>query len=76
MGTQFFLVVDYCSGGDLKEFLDKQPGKRLDEDGARGFMCQLGKCLDRYAVWLVASGLKALHEMGIVHRDLKPHNSA
>eukprot|EP01127_Copromyxa_protea_P007215 TRINITY_DN1712_c0_g1_i1.p1 TRINITY_DN1712_c0_g1~~TRINITY_DN1712_c0_g1_i1.p1 ORF type:complete len:1024 (-),score=180.60 TRINITY_DN1712_c0_g1_i1:283-3117(-) len=62
IGSRFFLVLEFCAGGDLKEFLDKQPGKKLDEDTARGFMCQL------------ASGLRSLHESGVVHRDLKPHN--
>eukprot|EP01128_Nolandella_sp_AFSM9_P003278 TRINITY_DN139_c0_g1_i1.p1 TRINITY_DN139_c0_g1~~TRINITY_DN139_c0_g1_i1.p1 ORF type:complete len:1008 (-),score=226.65 TRINITY_DN139_c0_g1_i1:193-3108(-) len=57
-----YLVLDFCGGGDLQQYLKTQKGQRVDEDTARHFMCQL------------AAGLRYLHEKGIVHRDLKPHN--
>jgi len=62
LGPIVYLVMEYCSGRDLRSFLDKQPGKRLAEDIARNFMCQ------------ITSGLRYLHEKGIIHRDLKPQN--
>lgn len=75
LGSQFFVVVDLCPGGDLKEFMEKQPGRKFDEDTARGFMCQLGRFAKCALNNSAASGLKYLHENGIIHRDLKPHNS-
>jgi len=62
IGPIMYVVMEYCAGRDLKSFLDKQPGKRLAEDVARHFMCQ------------ITSGLRYLHDKGIIHRDLKPQN--
>lgn len=62
IGPIMYVVMEYCAGRDLRTFLDKQPAKRLPEDYARHFMCQ------------ITSGLRYLHEKGIIHRDLKPQN--
>lgn len=40
--SYLYLVLDYCGGGDLQQFLKSQEGQRVDEDTARHFMCQLG----------------------------------
>nr|CAB3497245.1 unnamed protein product [Digitaria exilis] len=55
-----YLVLEYCDGGDLDEFLLKHG--RLPVATAKDFMRQL------------AEGLKALRERNIVHRDLKPQS--
>ncbi|PUZ43117.1 hypothetical protein GQ55_9G636600 [Panicum hallii var. hallii] len=55
-----YLVLEYCDGGDLDEFLLKHG--RLPVATAKDFMRQL------------AEGLKMLRERNIVHRDLKPQN--
>ncbi|KAF8780423.1 hypothetical protein HU200_001542 [Digitaria exilis] len=55
-----YLVLEYCDGGDLDEFLLKHG--RLPVATAKDLMRQL------------AEGLKALRERNIVHRDLKPQN--
>ncbi|KAJ9599082.1 hypothetical protein L9F63_010419, partial [Diploptera punctata] len=55
-----FLVMEYCNGGDLADYLTIKG--TLSEDTIRLFLCQL------------AGAMKALHAKGIVHRDLKPQN--
>ncbi|CAG7817255.1 unnamed protein product [Allacma fusca] len=55
-----FLVMEYCNGGDLADYLN---GKgTLSEDTIRLFLRQL------------AGAMQALHSKGVVHRDLKPQN--
>ena len=59
--THSYLVLEYCSMGDLYEAirLDKGPKKT---DHVRGFMLQL------------IDAVEALHHKGIYHRDIKPEN--
>ncbi|XP_055385850.1 serine/threonine-protein kinase unc-51 [Condylostylus longicornis] len=54
------LVMEYCNGGDLADYLGLQG--TLSEDTVRLFLIQL------------AGAMKALYTKGIVHRDLKPQN--
>lgn len=58
--THVFLVMEYCNGGDLADYL--LANGTLSEDTIRIFLKQK------------VSALKALHSKGIVHRDLKPQN--
>ncbi|KAI4503876.1 hypothetical protein M0802_001279 [Mischocyttarus mexicanus] len=55
-----FLVMEYCNGGDLADYLGAKG--TLSEDTIRVFLKQL------------AGAMKALYAKGIVHRDLKPQN--
>ncbi|XP_065159992.1 serine/threonine-protein kinase unc-51 isoform X1 [Atheta coriaria] len=55
-----FLVMEYCNGGDLADYLGAKG--TLSEDTIRYFIVQL------------ADAMKALYTKGIVHRDLKPQN--
>lgn len=55
----FYMVIEYCAGGDLSEYIRK---KHITESLAKNFMCQL------------ISALQYLHSKNIAHRDLKPHN--
>jgi eukaryotic-like serine/threonine-protein kinase len=55
-----YIVMEYLSGGDLKELIDargKLPGAELARIGEE-----------------VCSGLAHAHGRGVVHRDIKPHN--
>ncbi|XP_054155017.1 serine/threonine-protein kinase ULK2-like [Oppia nitens] len=58
--THVFLVMEYCNGGDLADYL--QTKGTLSEDTIRVFFKQ------------IAEAMKALKAKDIVHRDLKPQN--
>lgn len=55
-----FLVMEYCDGGDLADYLHAMG--TLSEDTIRFFLKQ------------ISGAMRALHDKGIVHRDLKPQN--
>ncbi|ESQ43878.1 hypothetical protein EUTSA_v10005839mg [Eutrema salsugineum] len=59
-GDRIFLVLEYCSGGDLAGYINLH-GK-VSEAVAKHFMRQL------------ALGLQVLQEKHFIHRDLKPQN--
>ena len=58
-GGNIYLILEYCSGGDLSQFLK---GRAMKEKYVRKFMYQISK------------GLKYLSDNQILHRDLKPQN--
>jgi eukaryotic-like serine/threonine-protein kinase len=55
-----YLVMEYCAGGSLQDWLDRH--EPLDWQT----VAELGE--------QVASGLAAAHARGLVHRDIKPSN--
>uniref|UniRef100_A0A8D2ZM22 non-specific serine/threonine protein kinase n=1 Tax=Scophthalmus maximus TaxID=52904 RepID=A0A8D2ZM22_SCOMX len=60
MGGCVYLVMEYCNGGDLAEYLHSKG--TLSEDTIRVFLQQ------------IAQAMKVLQSKGILHRDLKPQN--
>ena len=56
----FYLVLDFCKGGDLSEFLVSQPALR-EQQVATVFR-------------QIVSAIGFLHDHGVAHRDLKPQN--
>ncbi|KAI0354057.1 kinase-like protein [Trametes cingulata] len=56
----FFILTDYCSGGDLNDRIRRQ-GK-LSTDEARQFAAQ------------IVLGMEELRRQRIIHRDIKPKN--
>ncbi|KAJ7308812.1 hypothetical protein JRQ81_008080 [Phrynocephalus forsythii] len=60
LSNSVFLVMEYCNGGDLADYL--QAKGTLSEDTIRVFLHQ------------IAAAMRILHSKGIIHRDLKPQN--
>lgn len=58
--TAFYLISEYCKGGELCELILKR--KYLEEIEAKKYFCSL------------LSALEYLHTNFIAHRDLKPEN--
>ena len=56
----FYLVLEYCQGGDLARFIQRHGAVR--EETAQRFLRQL------------SAGLLTLHRLSFIHRDLKPQN--
>jgi serine/threonine protein kinase len=59
-GKNFYIIMEYASGGELFNFIVKK--RRLDESEASFFLMQIFQALEY------------IHKNGIVHRDLKPEN--
>jgi len=56
--NNYYLIMEYCSGGDLERFR----GKKISESGVQSIIYQ------------VSAALKTLLEKNIMHRDLKLSN--
>ena len=57
-----YIVLEFCSGGDLQMFMNNRGFEPLDEARAKDL------------VFKIAQGLKYLHDRNIIHRDIKPEN--
>jgi len=57
---KLFLILDYCPGGDLSEYIERE--RRFTEDRTRIYLAEI----------LLA--LEDLHKRDIIYRDLKPDN--
>jgi serine/threonine protein kinase len=60
--SQMYLVLEYCSGGELFDQLKAQPGDKFPEPVAALLVHQM------------VSAVAYCHRMGIAHRDLKLEN--
>lgn len=58
----FYLVIEYCEGGDLLALQQSLPEKTFPLKQALYLMSQ------------VVLGVQALHQRGYLHRDIKPQN--
>jgi len=57
-----YLVMDYCEGLTLSEFIKRQPTGRVDERTAVAILLP------------ILDGLREVHRQGFLHRDIKPQN--
>lgn len=60
--NHLYMFLEYCSGGDLKHYLKKKQGNRLEEEEAVQFISH------------IIFGFRDLHALKIIHRDIKPAN--
>ncbi|CAG5105741.1 Oidioi.mRNA.OKI2018_I69.chr1.g2411.t1.cds [Oikopleura dioica] len=58
--NKIFLVLEYCSGGELFDYIVEKD--RLNEDEARQFFRE------------ICAAVAYMHSKGFAHRDLKPEN--
>ena len=58
----FYMVLEYCNGGDLMNLQATQPNKVFSLERATQYLSQ------------VILGLEVLHKRGYLHRDIKPQN--
>lgn len=57
------IILDYCSGGDLLDRLNRTANKRFTEK------------LTKFYLFQICCGVAYLHERNIAHCDLKPENT-
>jgi serine/threonine-protein kinase ULK2 len=58
----FYLILEYCEGGDLQQLIRSRKAGRLSERLTRRLMRDL------------SAGLRFLWQQELVHRDIKPQN--
>lgn len=58
----YYMVIQYCNGGDLEEYLHTKPNGLLDEVEALYFLKQ------------IMNGFRVLHSEKMMHRDFKLAN--
>lgn len=61
-GKTLCIVMEYCSGGDLRKAIRDREGMKLDEAQILSWAAQ------------AALGLRHCHGHGVLHRDVKPDN--
>jgi len=64
----FFLVLEYCAGGQ-SGYWDANLREYRQKDGGLMGLDQVRRCVAQ-----VGSGLQHLHSRSVCHRDLKPEN--
>ncbi len=60
--SQPYLVMEYLSGGTLKQHIEKQSGRAFHWQAASKLLAP------------IASALEKAHQQNIIHRDIKPSN--
>ncbi|XP_003384166.1 PREDICTED: serine/threonine-protein kinase ULK1-like [Amphimedon queenslandica] len=60
MSNEIYLIMEFCNGGDLAEYLQKM--KTLSEESIR------------HLIKNISNALQVIHKRRIIHRDIKPQN--
>ena len=59
-----YLITEFCTGGDLAQWIQTREDRRLSEDQTQFYAMQMVMAVEH------------LHVRGIAHRDIKPDNIA
>ena len=64
ISDKFYILMEYCDSGNLKNFIDKYKEKEefIEEDILKDIINK------------IILGIKEIHDKNIIHRDLKPEN--
>ncbi|KAE8989971.1 hypothetical protein PF011_g18553 [Phytophthora fragariae] len=65
-----YLVLEYCAGGDLQQYMRRRAQESGDRDRAR----LLSEGVARHFLRELAKGMQCLWQRNLIHRDLKPQN--
>ncbi|KAI9260641.1 kinase-like domain-containing protein [Phascolomyces articulosus] len=68
--THIYLVMEYCSMGDLSQYIKRKRSSK----SARGASGGLSERLVRHFLKQLADALQFLRSKNLVHRDIKPQN--
>ncbi|KAA6395911.1 MAG: putative serine/threonine protein kinase [Streblomastix strix] len=68
-GTDFYIVMEYCEGGDLKHYIDNIKEVKNQNKDAKVSIENAWKIIRQ-----IIPTLCILHDHGIIHSDLKPEN--
>jgi len=60
----FYILMEYCEGSDLKQFIKEYKSKKEKIDEKSIYSIIFDICL----------GIKEIHQKNLIHRDLKPEN--
>ncbi len=63
--SNYYLVMDYCNGGDLSTFVG------FDPDEVDRAHLRLEENLARHVIKQICEGVVSIAEMGFIHRDIK-----
>jgi serine/threonine protein kinase len=61
-GSNYYLAMQLCNNGDVRQYIDKCGKSHLHEEEATFILRQ------------IALGFKALHKINVMHRDFKTDN--
>ncbi|XP_048588169.1 fibroblast growth factor receptor 3-like isoform X2 [Nematostella vectensis] len=72
-GDSSYIIVEYCSLGNLLDFLRKSQGNRIYSNLAGGSLTLTCRDLLSF-MWQIARGMSYLASLKLVHRDLAARN--
>ena len=77
-GKKFYILMEYCDGLNLEQFLEKHKTKNNENNENKENKENKVKLIEEDILYniikQICSGIKEIHDKNIIHRDLKPSN--